>query len=192
MSSRGSGRPTMLPGWLGRFGRAVSQGFLFKGSYVIGSVAGFGVIVLGLVTLVTVISRHSPIAGPWLRYGFEVSELSMGLVSVLAISYCWYVGGHIRITLLRERARPRNKTILDVISAFLVFVWVIAIVWGMWRMAIESLAFGVSTNNLGIPVAPFQIVFAIVMAHFVLVALRSLLGFTAKATGRHVEHDGLY
>lgn len=184
--------PTKLPGWLERFDRAISGGILFRGSSVLAMVAAVAVMVLALVTFVTVVLRHTPLGGSWLTGGFEISQLSMAVVSVFAIAYCWYVGGHIRIALLRQHSRPRNQGILDAVSAFIVLIWVAAIVWAMWGVAIDSLIHGTGTIQESIPLAPFQIAFTIVMVHFALVLLRSLLGFSAKAGGRHVEHDGLY
>ena len=56
----------------------------------------------------------------------------------------------------------------------------------------DSVELGNITTMIEMPVAPWQFVFAIVMAHVFFVLVRSFLGSVAKASGRPVEHEGLY
>lgn len=196
---RSSGYLSRLAGWVRQYDRAISGGFLFRGSQILFVVAGAAVVLLMVITFVGVVFRRSPLAGPWLQGGFEISELLMAMIAVLAIAYTWYIGGHIRIGLFRDRRTPRNKAVLDAVASFWGVVWVAAIVWSVWQVSMSSLTsgmgtgvLGIGTGILGIPIAPFQIIFSIVMAHFFLVLLRSWLGFSARAGGRHMEHEGLY
>ena len=192
MSTSGFNSPTKLPGWLKQLDRVVSVGFLYRGSQAMAVVGGIVVCLLALVTFVTVVFRRSPISGAWLTGGLEVSELLMGMLSVLAISFCWYVGGHIRIGVILEHLSARNKAIFDAAATLILLVMVVGIVFAMWSYGNETLRTGNVTWILKIPVGPFQIIFSILMAHFGLVLLRSLIGLVAKAMGRPVEHDGLY
>ena len=177
---------------LTKLNRAIYGGFLFRGSQGIAVVAAVIIILLVVVTCVNVGGRYSPWAGPWLMSVIDVSELLMAMVSVSAVAYCWYVGGHLRIGLLRDHASPKIKAVLDTVAASMFLIWIAAIVYSVGGLAIGSLAYSAGTITVGIPLAPFQIFFTIVMAHFILVLLRSCIGLVAKASGRHVEHEGLY
>ena len=70
--------------------------------------------------------------------------------------------------------------------------WVGAIAFAVWGGALRSFETGREQMLLPIKLGPFQLFFSICMAFFFLVLLRSFLGFIAKASGRPVEHDGLY
>ena len=181
------------PGFLAKVNRAVSEGFLHKGAQGIGWVGGLGVIVLMAVSIISIIGRRVPaIAGPWLIGVKEYSELTMALVVGLSVAFCWYIGGHLRIDLLRAHWRPRAQTIGDVVGAIFGMVFAGVVAWAIWGLGMTSLKINATTRLAGIPEGPFRIAFVILMAHFFLVLLRSLIGFILKASGHHVEHDGLY
>ena len=179
-------------GWVRRCDRVISGRLLFKGSQILATVVAVSILLLMVITFIGVIGRHSPWAGAWLTGGNEISGLLMGEVAVFAAAYCWYIGGHLRIGLLRDRCSPRIKAGLDAVCSFIFLAWTAAIVWGMVGMSMTNVTEGVGTVLVGIPIGPFQIVFLLVMAHFALVLLRSFLGLSSKASGHRVEHDGLY
>jgi len=52
---------------------------------------------------------------------------------------------------------------------------------------LHDLSFGAGTFILEIPLAPFKITFSVVMAHFLLVLLRSFIGYSFRAFGHSVE-----
>ncbi len=187
-----SDSPNKMLAWLKKIDRVVTGRFLFGGSKILAWVATVAVVLLTLVTVVTVVVRRSPWAGSWLAGGFEISEVLMVVVSICALAYCWYVGGHVRIGLLRDHRGPRVRAIFDAVSVLFGITFVVSLSWGMWELSATSRAFGLGTMVLEIPYAPFELTVVIGMAYFSLVLLRSLIGFIAKAVGRDVEHEGLY
>lgn len=183
-----SGRPRPR-GWLRVLDGVISGGFLYHGSYALAWAGGLAVMLLATVTFVTVAGRYSPWSGSWLTGGFEISEFLMSMLSVFAISYCWYVDAHIRIRTITGRFSPRIKAIFDAAAAFLLLIAVAGFVWGEAVVSRDSLAIGSKSPNTGLSIGIFQFVFAAVMAHFGLVLLRSLIGFVAKARGHQEAED---
>ena len=174
---------------LRRWQKAISEKFLYKGAMALGWAAGFFIILLAVVNFVTVVSRRSPWSGAWLMGGMEVSQLLMALCTATGLGYCWYVGGHIRIGMFRDRMGPRKKATLDSFAALFALLWVAVIIYAMFVISSTSLRILLMS---GIAVAPYMAAFSIILIFFWLVLLRSFLGFSAKAFGHEVEHDGLY
>lgn len=169
---------------LGKVDEIISRRFLHGGAQVLAVVAAFGVLGLGLVNLVTVAFRRSPLAGGWLTGGYDFSQMFMVVVSACSIGYCWYRGGHIRISMLHDRATSKGKGILDAFSALAALVWIGLVVLSVWELALTSFKDGSIYPVVGIPMGPFKLLFALGMAHFFFILLRSLFGFLAKAGGR--------
>jgi TRAP-type C4-dicarboxylate transport system permease small subunit len=161
--------------------------FLLGGSQLLAGVGGVLLFLLILVTFVSVVGRRSPVAGAWLTGGYEITELLMALLSVLATAWCWYQSGHIRIGLFRDNRSPRVRAILDAISSFLGMILLIAVTWSVFQISGDSLAFGVATTYFRIPEGPFQIIFGLIAAHFAIVLGRSFFGYLMKALGRQTE-----
>ena len=172
--------------------KVISERFLFGGSRILLIGGGVSIIIMMVVTFITVVGRNSPLAGSWLLGGIEIPSFAMAMVSTLAVAWCWYMGAHIRITIVRDRCGQRIQAILDSVSAFFLLIMAAFIVMGVWELAERNFVFGERTWGLQIPYWPLQLAFCLVMVHFVLVLLRSFLGLAAKAKGHRVEHEGLY
>ena len=179
-------------GWLTNLDRAVFGGVLFKGSQVLAVIGTVGIGVMVVVNFVTVVGRRSPWAGPWLMGGIDICMILMAMVSVLGTAYCWYRGGHIRIGLFRDRLGSRMRAAWDAMASLVFLGLAASMAWSVMKLSIIDLTSGGSTLGVGIPLGPFTAVFSLLMAYFALVLLRSFLGLVAKASGRHVEHEGLY
>tara|TARA_B100000315_G_C14500217_1_gene551965 strand:+ start:372 stop:914 length:543 start_codon:yes stop_codon:yes gene_type:complete len=179
-------------GWLTKLDRAISGVFLHRVSQAMPGIALVFVIIIGIANFVTVVTRRLGLAGGWLSGGVELTELSMVIVSIAAIAYVWYRGGHVRVMVIRERLNPRVQAIMDAATALFFLIWIALITWGAWRMTMESLAVWQRTMGVRLPIVPFQFAFLVVLGHFVLVLLRSFIGFAVKASGHPVEHEGLY
>lgn len=161
--------------------------FLLGGSRLLTAAGGIILFLLILVTFISVIGRRLPISGAWITGGYEITELLMALLGIIAAAWCWYQNGHIRIGLMREHSSPRVQAALDALSSFLGMILLIAVTWSVFRVSEHSLSFGVATTYFRIPEAPFQAVFALITAHFAIVLGRSFLGYLMKALGRSTE-----
>ena len=64
-SGSSSNRPVRLPGWLRQLDRAISRGFLFRGSQIMAVCGGVFIVMMAAVTFVSVVGRRSPWAGAW-------------------------------------------------------------------------------------------------------------------------------
>jgi hypothetical protein len=59
----------------------------------------------------------------------------------------------------------------------------------VWELSETSFAIGRASNLRDIPIGPFQVLFVVVMGHFLLVLLRSLIGFIAKGFGSRFANE---
>lgn len=169
----------------------ISRLALFKVARISFLAAGLVVCVMIGISVVGVFGRLSPLAGAWLISGYELSMLCLALVVALSGAYVWYVKGHVRIGLIRDRPSvgQRSKAILDAIAAIVFLFWVVGMSIGGVRMVGRTLSVGEATLTARIPLAPFQIVFVILLIHFALVLLRSAGISISKAAGRKWDRD---
>jgi TRAP-type C4-dicarboxylate transport system permease small subunit len=165
---------------LTRFDRFISKYFLYGGAQILAKIAAISMVLLTLSTFVTVVGRRSPWSGAWLVGGLELSELLMALISIYAAAYCWYLDGHLRISLIRDLASAKIRNLLDILSSFLFAMWIGAIAWGMWLMAIQYIRTGAKGWSIGIPIGPFMAAFFVAAALFFLVLLRDFLSEVMK------------
>ena len=169
------------------FDNIILKGGLYQGSRVLTVIAGINIMALMVIVVVDVISRHSPINPPWGSGGFEISEMLMVLVSTMAVAWCWYAGGHIRIELVLERVSSRRRVILNILASFCSIIWLVAVTWSVMQITTNNIKFGLTTDLLKIDVWPFQLIFVVVMSHFGLVMLRSLVEYIRMAFGRKMK-----
>lgn len=185
--------PSGSYGFLARLGRTISEVFLYRGAQFAAWVAGVGIIVLMLVSVISVLGRRIQFfAGPWLFSIKEISELTMSVLVGFSIAFCWYLGGHVRIGIIRDTRSPRVRGVMDVAATCCGIIWLIAVAWSFLQLIPTSLELGIMTIIAEIPKAPFQIIFLIMVIHFVFVLLRSMIGFAIRASGRSIQHDGYY
>ena len=163
--------------------KGFSKYFLYEGSKVLAVCGGAFLIGLMLVTFITVVFRLLPMRSDWLVGGYEFSEMFMSMLTPFAMAYAWYRAGHVRIGLVRDKLPPGPKAFLDGLSALFGAIFCLSIAWGVWELSETSFAIGRASNLRDIPIAPFQVLFVVVIGHFLLVLLRSLMGLIAKAFG---------
>lgn len=66
--------------------------------------------------------------------------------------------GHIRVDILWEKLSKSTQLILDMITSGIFFLFVLALLWYGWEMALESLQiFEHSTSPWGPPLYPFKL-----------------------------------
>lgn len=173
--------------WVCWFDDTIVRRFLANGSQILAVIAGVNVIALMVVVLVDVITRHSPLTPPWGSGGLEISELLMSMLSTMAVAWCWYLGGHIRISIVLERASARGRAILNVLASFWTLIWLIAMNWSVMQIAANNIKFPLTTDTLKINIWPFQVIFVIVMSHFGLVVVRSLIEYFRAIRGQKAK-----
>ena len=169
--------------------KGFSEYFLFKGSKVLAVFGGGFLLALMMVTFITVVFRLLPMRTDWLVGGYEFSEMFMSMLTPFAMAYAWYRAGHVRIGLVRDRLPTRPKAFLDAISALLGAVFCLSIAWGVWELSETSFTLARASNLRDIPIAPFQVLFVVVIGHFLLVLLRSLVGLIAKGFGKSFANE---
>ena len=174
---------------MSRISQIYSEVFLYKFSKILSAAGGICLIVLAVITFLTVsirlVALNFGLDARWLAGSYEFSELVMSMLFTLAVAWTWYQGGHIRIGIFRDSLTMRPKAMLDTVSALLATLFIAILVWAIWRGTLHSIAKGLTTDIKELPVAPFQIIYVIVMAHVFLVLSRSFLGLLAKVLGRH-------
>ncbi|MFC2044762.1 TRAP transporter small permease [Chloroflexota bacterium] len=176
---------------LSKIGKWYSEVFLYKGSRWLTVVCQIAMLVSMTVNFVIVIARKLFGTLGWTLGGivsaYEISQLTMIFVASCAAGYTWYTAGHIRIGLFRDNMKEKTRNILDAIVAFLGMIYVPIIVWGVAVYAMDNLSGRMMLSE--IPVAPFMIIYCVVMAHLFLIFLRSFIGLVSKAMGKKFAHE---
>ena len=121
--------------------------------------------------------------------GLEISELLMSIISIYAAAYCWYSNGHLRITFLRERVSPRAGDFLDLLSTLFFAVWIGAVAFGMWEMALTHIRTGAKGWGLGVPFGPFMAAFFLASTFFFLVLAKDFFSILKKLFGRDSKDE---
>ena len=139
------------------------------------------------ITVVDVTCRHTSIRPPWGAGGFEMSEVLMTQLACLALAWCWYSGGHIRVNMILDKCSYRGKAVLNMFGSLAGAIWLGCICWSVVKLAIGSKDMGSATDVLGIDIWPFQLVFALSIGIFALVLVRSTISYAIRALGHSVE-----
>jgi len=173
--------------WIYWFDDTIVRRFLAKGSRVLAVIAGVNVICLMVIVLIDVGTRHFSLDPPWGSGGLEISELLMSMLSTMAVAWCWYLGGHTRISIVLERASARGRAILNVLTSFFTLIWLVGVTLSMMQITANNIKFPLTTDTLKINIWPFQVIFVIVMSHFGLVVVRSLIEYVRLALGHKAK-----
>ena len=179
--------------WYNTLDKTVTKWFLREPSrHMFNLIAGAALLFMLSTTVVTVIVRKLPIQAGWIIGGYEYTQLGMAILAVFAISWTWYTGGHIRIGLMRDKLNLKARVTIDTIGTLLGMFFVVAIIWGMWRVYSTSVQFGRVSELSEIPLATFQLVFTILMAYFLLVLLRSFIAYVSILLGFQADRSLLF
>ncbi len=156
-----------------RYDESASKWLLRKPSQVGAVLAGVILVALSAFTGINIVLRLLHVKSPLVVGYFEMSMLLMALLSVSAMAYCWYFGRHIRIGIILEKCGVSTNAFIDAASALLGAAFASAVTYSLIIQTRTALFFGTRTDVLGVPDAPFKLIFAIMMGHFALVLLRS-------------------
>ena len=174
---------------LSKIGKWYSEFFLYKGSVGLTLIARIALLVMMAVNLMMVTIRKLLVALGWtlgggIIGGYEITQMSMVILTACACAYTWYSAGHIRIGLFRDGMKEQRRAILDAVIAFAGTAYIAILVWGLLLQAISYAARSSTTQIMRIPLAPFAFIFVVVMAHVFLVLLRSFVGLASKSMGK--------
>lgn len=135
-----------------------------------------------VITTVDVIMRyffHSPIQGV-----YEIIELSMGVLSPIAILYCSYKNGHVSVDLVYNLLSSRLKKITLVFSLLCTFAVFILLGTQSIPLVVEIMESNLSTPTLGLPMWPAA---AVICLSFILVIPISLCELIAAFHSRQED-----
>ena len=105
-------------------------------------------------------------------------EFAMPLIAIMGISYTQRNGGHVRMDILIGQLKGRALWAAETFSVLLIFILMIALIWGSWAHFQWSFDFAAplwsrdSSIDIGLPIWPAKL---IVPMAFSVLALRLLL-----------------
>lgn len=139
-------------------------------------ISGIAVFMLMVLAVWSVGGRKffaSPLSGyvDWI-------EAAMPFIAIMGIAYTQRNGGHVRMDILIGQLKGRLLWAAELFSVILIFLLMIALIWGSWAHFDRSFDFSVpmwsrdSSIDIGLPIWPSKLV---VPAAFSVMALRLLL-----------------
>lgn len=179
---------------LSKIGKWYSELFLYKGALRLTIIGRIVLLAMMLVTFTTVVFRKLFVAfgwkmGPGISGGYEYTQVIMVLLACTAAAYAWYTAGHIRIGLLRDNMRERPRAIWDAVVALIGAAYIALVVWGLYLQFDHQVASRIKTPIANIPITPFSIMAVVILGHFFLVLLRSVIGLVSKGMGKKFARD---
>jgi len=144
---------------------------------------------LVLITFVDVTGRYlmnSPLLGC-----LEISEVTMGVFGAFAIVYTTTQRGHISVDLFLARFSSRNQRIIDSAGSLLGFAAWGLIAYEVYLLGKRTLEAGDRTGLLGIPLSPFQFVFALGLCLYSLILLIQALDPSISDSRKKEEGPGI-
>jgi len=146
-------------------------------------------IVMMTVNVIMVTVRKVLVAFGWtlgggIVGGYELTQMSLIILTGCACAYTWYTAGHIRIGLFRDNMKERRRDLLDAFIALAGTVYIGFVAGALFKQAAAYVTFSVRTPIMRLPLAPFCFIFAIVMVYVCLVLMRSCIGLFSKAMGK--------
>ncbi|MFH1031562.1 MAG: TRAP transporter small permease subunit [Chloroflexota bacterium] len=174
---------------LSNIGKWYSVVFLYKGSLSLTYIARLMLIVMMVVNVVMVVIRKVLVTFGWatgggIVGGYEITQMSLLILTGTACAYTWYSAGHIRIGLFRDNMKERRRALLDAFVALAGTVYVGLTSWALFKQALGYAAYSIRTPLLKMPIAPWAFLFSIIMAFVFLVLMRSCIGLFSKAMGK--------
>jgi TRAP-type C4-dicarboxylate transport system permease small subunit len=110
-------------------------------------------VVLMLITFVDVIGRtlfNNPLNG-----AVELTELLLGMMVFLLLPSATLHQDHISVDIIDSFAGKILDAVRNILTSLIGVAFFSLIAWRMWEHAQRSSSYHETTNNLGIPIAPF-------------------------------------
>ncbi|MFK5952365.1 MAG: TRAP transporter small permease [Desulfobacterium sp.] len=117
------------------------------------------VLVMMFLTTLDVGGRYffsSPVPGT-----IEMSEFMLAMFGVLGIAYTHEAGGNVKVTMLTGKLPVRASSFLDLITGLLSLQIVSMLAWYGVVMAMDEYKNGTTTDTLGIPIFPLDLLLSV-------------------------------
>lgn len=168
------------PRWAQWLYKVFNDWLLVKGSRLLFVLAGIMMVVQVLTVVVDALFRRLPWPHPFHGGGLELEELQMAMLTAMMLGYTWFLRGHIRIELFREKMKPRLGAVADTFAGVCGLVYSAAVFRGILRNTLNNFSLDMRTDMLDLPIAPFQMLFTLVFLQFIFI----LFGYTVKSIYR--------
>lgn len=158
-------------------------GSWYRVTRVFNTVALWAMVLIATIIVVDVVLRVLRIGLPGL---FEISGWFLCLVSFFALSYCWVVGGHIRVEILRRRFSTGGKVFIDTLNRIAGIIVFGLIAWGGVLAAINDFnlgTFSFEVTLVRIPLWPPRVFIPIGAGLFCIILLVELLSRRSIGNG---------
>jgi TRAP-type C4-dicarboxylate transport system permease small subunit len=137
-------------------------------------IAGFFLILMMTLDVADVAGRYfflKPVPGT-----YEVIALLLIIAGTWGMASAEFDESHIRVDLITKRMPVRFQKVLDLFAHLIVIFILVVVTWQMFSIGISHLILGTSNKSadLGIPFAPFNIIFGIGTGVFLLAILLHL------------------
>ena len=75
-------------------------------------------------------------------WALEVNQSLLCIYAALAGGYTLLRRGHVNVEIVYSRFGMRTRTVIDILTSFLFFGFIIVLLWQTWDMAFDSLMLG--------------------------------------------------
>lgn len=95
-------------------------------------------------------------------WALEVNESLLCIYAALAGGYTLLRRGHVNVEIVYGRFGMRTRMVIDILTSFLFFGFIIVLLWQTWDMAFDSLMLGERSEGVfGLPLYPAKIAIVI-------------------------------
>lgn len=122
----------------------------------IGKAASFLIMLLVGIIMFEVIARY--LFNAPTKWSNEISQYVLAGVVMLGGGFCLVDGGHVRVDILYRNYRPVTKAVIEVLTCFIVIMFVAAMMWKGGDLCYDALAQGKkSMTILELPLFPSMV-----------------------------------
>lgn len=91
-------------------------------------------------------------------WALEVNQSLLCIYAALAGGYTLLRRGHVNVEIVYSRFGMRTRMVIDILTSFLFFGFIIVLLWQTWDMAFDSMMLGERSESLlGLPLYPAKI-----------------------------------
>jgi len=95
-------------------------------------------------------------------WALEINQSLLCIYAALAGGYTLLHRGHVSVEIVYGRFGLRTRMVIDILTSFIFFFFIIIFLWQTWDMAFDSLMIGERSEGLlGLPLYPAKIAIAI-------------------------------
>ncbi len=114
-------------------------------------------------------------------WALEVNQTLLCIYSALAGGYTLLHQGHVNVEIVYQYFGTKTRLVIDILTYFLFFGFIIILLWQTWDMAIDSLIIRERSESLfGLPLYPAKIS---IVVGTLLILLQGIANFLRKVIG---------